>query len=254
MRRTLTPKGMLDIQFDDGRHHRAKLGFVLLATEQTIEDDAMRLCPPGLGMHFSRIPIPDSITVESLTTAADGLGEAAALILPDGSLDVISYACTSGSLVVGEDRVFAALRVGQSKAKTTSLITGVIRALTVLNAKKIVIGTPYVYPINDMEVDYLAALGFDVLAIHGLDIEADSDMVRVTPEFIREFGNAIDRPDADALFISCGALRTLDIVDALESDIGKPVVCSNQAMLWNMLRLAGIDDQFDGFGQLFRDH
>ena len=249
-----TPNGMLRTRFDDGRHNRAKLGFVLLATEQTIEDDAMRLRPPGVGMHFSRIAIPDSITVESLTTAADGLGDAAALILPDGSLDVISYACTSGSLVVGEDRVFAALKAGQPNAQPTSLITGVIRALRAFQAKKIVVGTPYIDPINDREVDYLAAQGFDVLAIHGLGIEADSDMVRVTPEFLYEFGKAIDRPDAEAIFISCGALRTLDIVDALERNIGKPVVCSNQAMLWDMLRLAGIDDQFDDFGQLFRDH
>jgi len=52
--------------FDAGVHHRAKIGFVLLATEQTIEDDMMRLCPPGVGMHFTRAANPDSITVDSL--------------------------------------------------------------------------------------------------------------------------------------------------------------------------------------------
>jgi len=249
-----TPNGTLDIQLDQGRHYRAKLGFVLLATEQTIEDDAMRLCPAGVGMHFSRIDIPDSITVESLTQAANGLTDAARLILPDGSLDVVSYACTSGSLVVGEDRVFAALNAGQPQAKATSLITGVIRALHAFKAKKIVIGTPYVDAINDMEVDYLTARGFDVMAIHGLNIKADSDMVRVTPEFIYDFGKAIDQPDADAVFMSCGALRTLDVVDALEQSLGKPVICSNQAMVWDMLRLADIGDSLNGFGRLFREH
>ena len=54
------------VRFDEGRHGRAKIGYVLLATEQTIEEDAMRLKPPGVGVHFTRAPIPDSITVDTL--------------------------------------------------------------------------------------------------------------------------------------------------------------------------------------------
>lgn len=249
-----TASGPLSVRFDDGRHARAKIGYVLLATEQTIQDDVMAFRPDGVGMHFSRIAIPDSITVESLTDAADGLADAARLILPDGSLDVICYACTSGSLVVGEDRVAAALNTGQPGAKATSLIAGVIRALRAVDARRIVVGTPYVGPINTMEDTYLRDRGFDILDIVGLDIEADSDMVRVTPDFLADFARAIDRPDADAVFMSCGALRTLDIVDAVERDLGKPVICSNQAMLWDTLRLAGIDDSLPGAGRLLRDH
>ncbi len=75
--------------FDDGRNARAKIGFVLLATEQTIEDDMFTLRPPGVAVHFSRAPIPDSITVETLARQADDLAPTAATILPDGSLDVV---------------------------------------------------------------------------------------------------------------------------------------------------------------------
>jgi maleate isomerase len=249
-----TPSGPLAVRFDDGRHARAKIGYVLLATEQTIQDDVMRLRPVGVGMHFSRIAIPDSITVESLSTAADGLTEAARLILPDGSLDVVAYACTSGSLVVGEDRVHAALAAAQPQAKATSLIAGVIRALRAFGARRIAVGTPYVDPINAMEADYMAARGFEVADITGLGLKADSDMVRLTPNFLADFARAVDRPDADAVFISCGALRTLDIVDAVERDLGKPVICSNQAMLWDTLRLAGVEDRIPGAGRLLREH
>ena len=116
------------VRFDGGRHPRAKIGYVLLATEQTVEEDVMRLTPPGVGVHFTRAAIPDSITAETLADQARELGEAAALILPDGSLDVVCYACTSGSIVIGEERVFAELMRGAPGAKATSLITGVIRA------------------------------------------------------------------------------------------------------------------------------
>ena len=240
----------LETEFDRGRHCRAKIGFVLLATEQTIEDDVMKLRPDGVGVHFTRAAIPDSITTASLAAQIDLLADCAATLLPDGSLDVICYACTSGSLVMGEARVHEELNKGAPKAKATSLIRGVIRALKQVNAGKIVVATPYLDEINAQEVDYLEQAGFEVLAISGLNLEKDSDMVRVTPDFIARFAASIDRADADAVFISCGALRSLDVVEQIEQNLGKPVICSNQAMIWDCLRLAGIDDRIPGYGSL----
>lgn len=252
-RRLPHPDQIPGIRFDAGRHDRAKIGFVLLATEQTIQDDVYKLRPGGVGVHFARAPIPDSITVDTLAAQADLLGPAAATILPDGSLDVICYGCTSGSLVIGEDRVFRELNVGAPNAKATSLITGVIRALNVLEISRLAIATPYLDEINQMEVDYLETAGFETINIQGMNIERDSDMVRVSPDFIMEFAQKADRSDADALFISCGALRSLDIVEALEQAVGKPVVTSNQAMIWDTLRLAGITDKINGYGRLLRE-
>jgi len=245
---------MTQPQFDNGDHNRAKIGFVLLATEQTIEDDAITLCPPGVGMHFTRAANPDSITVDSLSAQANDLARAASTLLPDGSLDVITYACTSGSLVIGEPRVFSELNKGAPKARATSLITGVIRALKTVGATRIAVATPYLDEINALEKTYLENAGFEVVRIKGMNLEKDSDMIRVRPEFIAEYAAALDGPDVDAVFISCGALRSLRIVDALETALGKPVICSNQAMLWDCLRLAGIDDQREGYGQLFRTY
>lgn len=244
------PRPRADIRFDEGRHPRAKIGYVLLATEQTVQDDAMALRPEGVGVHFTRVPIPDSITNESLGSVRDALAPAAELLLPDGTLDVIAYACTSGSLVVGEENVFAELNKGAPGAKATSLITGVIRALKTVGAKRIVVGTPYLDEINARQADYLAKAGFEVLSITGMNLEFDSEMVRVAPDYIREFALSLDRPDADAIFISCGALRSLDVIGAIEEAAGKPAICSNQAMIWDTLRLAGIEDRFEGYGRL----
>ena len=243
-----------DVSFDQGRHHRAKIGYVLLATEQTIQDDVMALRPDGVGIHFARAAIADSITRESLAAQADLLADCASTLLPDGSLDVTCYGCTSGSLVIGEQRVFAELRKGAPNARATSLITGVIRALRAVGAKRIVVGTPYLDEVNSVEKEYLEQAGFEVLDIQGLNLEKDSDMVRVTPEFLSEFAVSIDRQDADAIFISCGALRTLDVIGEIETRAGKPAICSNQAMIWDTLRLAGIDDRFAGYGRLLSDY
>ncbi len=244
----------IETRFDRGNHYRAKIGYVLLATEQTIQDDAMRLRPDGVGIHFTRAAIPDSITTESLAAQIDLLADCASTLLPDGSLDVICYACTSGSLVMGEDRVHEELNKGAPDAKATSIICGVIRALNQVGASKLVVATPYLDEINAKEVDYLEYAGFEVLSISGLNLEKDSDMVRVSPEFIAEFAKSIDRDDADAVFISCGALRSLEIIQQVETELGKPVICSNQAMIWDCLRLAGIDDRITGYGQLLFEH
>jgi maleate isomerase len=241
------------IQFDAGSHARAKIGYVLLATEQTVQDDVIRLRPPGVGIHFTRAPIADSITNESLAAQADLLADCAATLLPDGSLDVVCYACTSGSLVIGEERVFAELKRGAPGAQATSLITGVIRALRQLDAKRIVVATPYLDEVNRREVDYLEQAGFEVISLCGLNLEKDSDMVRVAPDFIAEFALAQDREEADAIFISCGALRTLEVIGEIEARAGKPAICSNQAMIWDCLRLAGIEDRFEGYGRLLSE-
>lgn len=243
-----------DVVFDHGQHHRAKIGYVLLATEQTIQDDVMTLRPDGVGIHFARAAIADSITNDSLTAQADLLADCASTLLPDGSLDVVCYGCTSGSLVIGEERVFAELLKGAPKAKATSLITGVIRALRAVGAKRIVIGTPYLDEVNTTEKIYLEQAGFEVLDIQGLNLEKDSDMVRVTPQFLTDFALSLDRVEADAIFISCGALRTLDVIGEIETRAGKPAICSNQAMIWDTLRLAGIDDRYEGYGRLLSDH
>jgi len=78
-------------------------------------------------------------------------------------------------------------------------------------------------------------------------------MVRVSPQFIKEFAQSEDRDDTDAIFISRGALWTLDVVDAIEDSMGKPVIASNQAMIWKTLGLADINDQIAGHGQLLQN-
>lgn len=242
-----------DVVFDDGRHPKGKLGFVLLATEQTVMDDVLSICPDGVGVHIARVDNPDSITNASLAAIAPDLTHAARTLLPDGSLDVVSYACTSGSLVLGQERVEELLSAGNPNAKPSSIIAAVIRALNAVGAKRVVVATPYLDEVNTAEREYIESRGFEVLEIQGLNLEKDSDMIRVAPEFIFEMALDLDRPEADAIFISCGALRSVDIIDALEEKTGKPVITSNQALAWDAMRLAGIEDRVEGFGRLLRD-
>lgn len=240
-------------RFDAGRNARAKIGFVLIPNEQTIEDDMARHAPRGVGVYFSRATMPQEISTENLAQLGDSLAETASRILPDDKLDVVCFGCTSGTVAVGENRAQAELAKGAPGAKTATLMGSVIEALRAFGVTSLAVGTPYQDELNTNVARHLVGAGFDIAEFQGLNLTYDHEMIRVTPEFLMEFAAAIDTPDADAVLVSCGALRTIDVVDAIEQRLGKPVICSNQAMLWHCLRLAGVKDKLPGLGRIFRD-
>ena len=137
-----------DVQFDKGRHWRARIGFVLLPSEPTIEVDMLRYMPPGVGVHFTRTQMPREISPTSLSECAKDLAASASRIMPEENLDVVTYACTSGIIAIGEQKTVDELQKGAPNAKATSMGGAVRKALKVLDARRIVIGTPYLDEMN----------------------------------------------------------------------------------------------------------
>jgi maleate isomerase len=240
-------------QLDDGRHHRAKLGFILMSTDLAAEADFNDMAPEGVGVHITRLKTDDYTTNETLSRHIEHMAEAASRIQPDTKPDVVSYSCTSGSIVIGEDRIFDEIRKGAPWAQPMCLVTGVVDALRELGAKKIVVGTPYLDEINTNEAEFLLKKGFEVLDIQGLNLTTGIEFGRVTPSYWKEFALEIDRPDADAIFLSCGGIRSLEVAEEIEQITGKPVVTSNQAQFWSCLRRAGVQDNLSGFGRIFHE-
>lgn len=242
-------------EFDEGPHRRAQIGYVLVANADLSEADFFAMKPPGVGVHFTRVPMPREVGVATLTAMERDLAGAAASLMPGrDDLDVISYSCTSGTFVIGEDRVIAELRRLNPRPRATTMLSACVAALDALGARRVVLGTAYTPDLTELEVAYLASKGIDVVRAEGLSLTSDEEMNRVTPAWLARFASDIDSPDADAIFLSCGALRVLPVIEAIEAAIGKPVVFSNQANFWHCLRLAGIDDRIEGFGRLFREH
>ncbi len=91
-----------EVRFDRGRVWRARIGFVLIATERNIEEEMPLMAPAGVGVHFTRVAMGREVNVANLAAQLEGLADAASLILPEDKLDVVCYACTSGSVVIGE--------------------------------------------------------------------------------------------------------------------------------------------------------
>lgn len=239
-----------DVELDQGKHWRARLGFILMSTDLAAESDFFDMVPDGVAVHIARLKTDDYTTNETLARHLDTMADTAARIQPDIRPDVISYSCTSGSIVNGEEAVMREIKKGAPYSTPMTLVTGVVDALRELGAKKLVIGTPYVDEINTAEAEFLTHKGFDVLDIQGLNLETGTAFGRVTPDYWKKFALEIDRADADAIFLSCGGIRSLEVAEEIENMTDKPVVTSNQAQMWSCLRRAGIKDEISGFGRI----
>lgn len=239
-------------EMDGGRHHRAQLGFILMSTDLAAEQDFFDMAPEGVGVHMTRLKTEDYTTRETLARHIEYMADAAARLQPDMKPEVVSYSCTSGSIVNGEDRVFAEIVKGAPWAQPMCIVTGVIDALHELGVKKLVVGTPYLDEINTVEANYLIERGFDILDIQGLNLETGLEFGRLTPAYLKQFAIEIDQPEADAIFLSCSGIRALEVAEEIELATGKPVITSNQAQFWSCLRRAGITDKLTGFGQIFQ--
>jgi maleate isomerase len=238
-------------ELDAGKHHRAKLGFILMSTDLAAESDFFAMAPEGVAVHITRLKTDDYTTTETLSRHIDFMADAASRIQPDTKPSVVSYSCTSGSIVIGEERIFNEIRQGAPWAEPMCLVTGVIDALHELKAKKIVVGTPYLDEINTAEAEFLVSKGLEVLDIQGLNLTTGIEFGCVTPAYWKAFAKEIDQPEAEAIFLSCGGIRSLEVADEIEQATGKPVITSNQAQFWSCLRRAGINDEIKGFGQIF---
>ncbi|AHD09055.1 maleate cis-trans isomerase family protein [Phaeobacter gallaeciensis] len=234
-----------------GTAHRASLGFILMSTDLACEADLFAMAPDGVGVHITRLRTDDYTTNETLARHIDHMADAAGRLQPDMKPAVIAYCCTSGSIVCREENVFREIRKGAPYTQPMSIVTGVMDALREVGAKQIVVGTPYLDDVNTAEAEYLLAARFDILDIQGLQLETGVEFGQVEPAYWKDFALEIDQPDADAIFLSCSGTRTLEVVEEIEQAAGKPVITSNQALMWSCLRRAGITDHLNGFGQLF---
>ncbi|MEI6405098.1 MAG: maleate cis-trans isomerase [Actinomycetes bacterium] len=233
---------------------RGRIGLISLATDLTVQPEIARMVPEGIAVYAAPITLPrGEVTPESLAemTENDEL-ERAAEKLAWAEVDVILFACTSGSFIhgLGWDRELIARIEAVSNTPATTTSTTVIAALTAVKATALTVVTPYLDSVNDVEKAYFQANGFDVLSISGLGLEFDRDIARLSPSDAQAQVLATDTPQADAIFISCTDYHVLDAIDEIERTQGKPVVTSNQAGTWGALRKMGVTDLIPGAGRL----
>ncbi|MBY8974996.1 Asp/Glu racemase [Rhodobacteraceae bacterium NNCM2] len=229
-----------------GSRGRARIGVLVPFTNTNLEPDMVMLAPEGVSVHFARLggydadEIPDDKQMAGLG-AAD-LGEPLALI-QGVRPDVILYGCTSATLTHGSafDRALAAQIRERSGAASVTAAGALVHAIRALGATHIAFASPYVGAINDQAVAFLASEGVETVG--RTDIGRDLGNYgqgELQPDEIHALACRADVPEAEAIVLSCTDMRSVETVARLEADLGKPVICSNQAMMFQALELIGL--------------
>jgi maleate isomerase len=230
-----------------------RLGLIVLQSDEVIETEFRRLLDlEGVSILHSRVPSGREVTPETLTLMEAELPAAVRLLPPGLPFDVVAYACTSGSTVIGEARVAAAIHQVIPGVAVSNPLSGAKAALKALGLRRIGFVTPYVAAVSGAMRDNLVEAGFEIGAFGSFEVAEDGIVARMTPACILA---AILRvgaaSDCEGVFVSCTNLRTAGILEEAEARLGKPVVTSNQALAWHMLRLAGRPEPLAGRGRLF---
>ncbi len=229
---------------------RARIGLIVPSSNTTMEPELYRMAPNGVSIHTSRIPLRE-VTVESLLEMEKHTLRASQE-LADADVDLILYGCTSGSLVGGPgfDKAIAS-KIQEAVGKpAVATATAVIEALETLGIRRVAVATPYIEEINIAEKRFLEAHGVEVVVIRGMGVKRNTDIGRISPHEVYRFARSVYREGVDGVFISCTNLRTIEVIEPLERDLGVPVVTSNQASMWASLRRLGIRERIEGFGRL----
>ena len=248
----------------DGVHHRAmqniappefprRVGLLVPGSNTTVEAEMNRAGLPGLSFHAARMALPMGLAGEELATQLRENAAAPLQHLSACQLEAVMLGCTSAAMALGAERSLSMM--GAAQAKGTLEVGGaIIAALSALGLRRIALFTPYLPATNASVIAYLAAAGVETTASLGLGLNASLEMFRGVSRTSRAALEAhldgLDHTGADGVLICCTDLPTVAALPGLEARIGKPVVSSNQAMVWAIARHLGQQPMQAG-GSLF---
>lgn len=231
----------------------ARIGMIIPSVNSMTEPQFNHFAPPGLAVHVARARVAGQWK-RPLAEMAEEIAMSAKL-LSDVAPDLIVFHCTDTSMTQGpqgEGRILEIVREASGiEAVATSRL--VLEALQALGLHRVVLLSPY--KSNQAVIGYLRATGFAVVHDVALGLEA-LQFAEVTPRQWVELARKHDRPDADGIFLSCTNTTQIEAIVDIERTLGKPVVNSNQAVLWGCVRRlrAAFDPlpPMPGLGRLMR--
>lgn len=229
-----------------------RIGVIALATDFNIEQDLRRILPRDVEIFTSRVRNTNPLTIENLRSMAPGISAAADTILPGTPLDAMIYACTSGTVAIGIDRISELVRHSRPGVPVSNPVSAALSAFDTFGARRISILTPYTGAVNADVAAFFESQGYEVLNIAGFGFEDDTAMTFIDPDDIVDAALATCDPAADLLFVSCTALRVAAVIERIERELAKPVISSNQALAWHGLQLIGYPAPVSGFGSLMQ--
>lgn len=235
-----------------------RIGVIIPPGNVAVEREFPLHLPPGIVLNHNRLSRPDNQqTPESILAMNDSLAQTAR-DLSQAHPEVIAYVCTGGSFLEGPGQEAKPAKVIEQATGIAGVSTSisVVEALRVLNIRKVMLVGPYPHPIMKAEVKFLEFYGFEVVGYETFDCATSEANRELTSEQIAErvIGCEALLSQCDGVFVSCTNILVMDQIERLEGTLKKPVVSSNQATLWDVLRHMKVDSRGLRGGRLFEEH
>jgi maleate isomerase len=230
----------------------ARIGLIIPSSNRLTEPQMRRYAPPGVEVHVTRLRMtgPSHVPLAQLMPRI----VEATLALADAHCDVIVFHCTASSMeagLAGERQVLEAMS-GATRSQVTTTASATLAAMRALDIKRVVLISPYVAATHQHEVEFLSQAGLNVVGGRALGLPGGDQYITVSPaEWLRIAQDDVSN-DADGVFLSCTNIHSPEVIEPLERAIGRPVVTSNQAVLWYALRACGQTDNVACLGRLFQ--
>ncbi len=231
---------------------KARIGLIIPSSNRLTEPQMRRYAPRGVQVHATRLRMTGASHVP-LAQLMPRIVEAT-LALADARCDVIVFHCTASSMEAGLDgerQVLDAMR-GATPCQVTTTASATLAAMHTLDIKKVVLISPYVAATHQHEVDFLGEAGLSVVGGRSLGLAGGDQYLTVPPAEWLRIGQQDACSEADGVFLSCTNIHSPEVVEPLESATGRPVITSNQAVLWYALRTCGQPDEVPCLGRLFQ--
>jgi maleate cis-trans isomerase len=227
-------------------HH---FGVLIPSTNTTVEIEYSRLLPASLQVHVGRLL---SSGTGPFAPSKDDDIDYQAKLLGTAKVEVISLAQTSASLFA--DDYDANVTQRMSAAANCPAITSaqaVGQSVQALGARRIALVSPYSAPVIERAKHYYESkFALEVVALEGF-AATDSYMIgKLGPKNARDAFARINRPEIEVLVVPGGNFPTMPFIPDWEREFGKPVITTNQAALWAMMRIMGVREPLPGLGRL----
>ncbi len=232
---------------------RGRIGLLVPSINTTMETEFWGIAPHGVSVHSARIAGGRKGTPEELRNMekeARLAAERVARVEPD----VVVYGCTSGSFFEGPtwNRMITEELTKITGAPTVTTAGSMAECLLRNGHRRVDVVTPYVELTNERLRQFLRGHEIEVGTLATFDMLDMFDHAKIRPEEIYRRVKETTSPESSAVFVACTQLRAMEVLDALERDLGKPVYSAIQATAWMTYEALQIDPQILHCGSLLR--
>lgn len=225
---------------------RGRVGVVVPYTNTNLELDLFNMRPAGVSLHFTRIAGYDTDCLPS----TDEMKRMASTPI-DAALDLLSairpgvvlYGCTSASLALGlEGDLALATRMSEHCGlRVITAASAILDALNELAISNLAVCSPYDRRLSESAANYFVAAGFNVASVSNPEQDLDSlGQGSISPGELMELALKADHANAEAIVIACTDMCAVECIEAIESRLCKPVISSNQALMFAAVNALGI--------------